>query len=585
MSQLGEAGGPQWYRQLTMGGYNLKQNMGFLLKGVQATADGKAPILSNIPGLAGGAAAVAQRILKSSSVENSMKFINAHPEVSYAAMTGMSGAVGHIDDWLDTAKTIGYSLGFGAGGGAPGIAGFDNPFAAFGSAGSVGMGFAAEKNLLMGRFLNSPLGGNLTGDQATSLLDVLGNQGFSMNGQVNPWAGHPTGDAATIANGFASLMTQMPGLSAGELGHFTPSLRNANGNIQQLTDTLHNLGLEAQAAKEGVNQYTQSVADSAQTMTSMGANSGAATQFSTGFTNITGLDPKVAATLAQSPMIQGAMLGQGILPSGIGNMSASTFVGGSTDLIKMMAKGLSGLGHTTYQTIGGHRYVLQNGSAMVDSQIAQMLGIPETVVARLLGDAGPISARAKAAQQLGNDEPGSMSGLFGAFDKDYRNDTQIEKMMGRPITGLSSQDRDQLIHDWNAMTPTLRKAGFTNAQIQSLDKDKNLRSRLRDAQTILLQKSKDDKFNQIRGEIGLTPNASQYFNLHWRGPSVTKQMAMSAQGPALTEAINSGAVGMADGKQHNHLDPGHPLEGSVPTREWNSMRADFAENRQRDSGH
>ncbi|CAM6003645.1 unnamed protein product [Sphagnum balticum] len=551
--------GPQLYRKWKLGTYNFQQNirvanaLGQYLAPPTYGSDPTSTDYQQVNGVgtpqpflgsqfAGQARSFAGQILQNATNANGTvnnpfpvgpKQIT--PQMLQIAST-TAAIVGHINSHLGTEATIGQTFGYGPGAGGNAILGVNLGTRDISTSQRVGQAFAQEQNYLTGRN-TSDLGSgqNLNSSQATSVLDSLANQGFSMNPNsasgipfLGDYTGTPQGDAATIANQFDSpLMSQMPGLSAQTLDQFTPALRNSATSASQLAEALSNVGIQSRNAKETVNEFTTSLASAAQSFANMGSGFANSIGTSTGFSQATGLDNQVASQLAQSPIVQGLALGQGVLPSGLGSMGGGAFTNTSLSAVKLLSQGLKGLDYNTYSTKDGTSIMTRNGQAMEDAQIASMLGIPESVVQRMLGSGTRYQHVADAENVIGDSTNGL--GIFGAYQAALNSKGQV--------TGAN---RQTLNRDWSVQAvPALQKAGLSKSTIDKLSADKNWKQRLQDTNKDLSKIGGGGDFNKINGTsvtIGLTPAAAKVLQINQ--PSTNKILSNSG-GQAINIATNS----------------------------------------------
>lgn len=480
MAMLGEHGAPGFLRNAIMTNYGIQasmnwaQNAGNWVQGQDWMPD----TIQNATGTVQGALTMAQR----------------NPLATFLGVQGVraiTGAVGNINDHLANAQNIGASLGYGAGGnGAYSYFGFRNPFNDAGTAARVGLAFDMERQALMGRLPGQGFGSGMSNAQAQSTLDVLANQGFGMNPQGLNLS--PTGDAATIAQGlFRPLMTQMPGLGAQELGQFTPELRNAQTSVQQLRETLQGLGADAQSAKEPLDQFTSSVAQTKDELASMGASSAAATGAAMGYSSATGLDPSMLRASAANPMFQGLMLSQGVLPSGIGNVSGGTLAQTQYQMLRMLQGATGGLNRNVYRNVNGQRVLVESGRTAQLSQIAQMSGLPESVVQRILGQGAGGQARDALQQNLGSATQGT--GYYQLLNQFERQDH------GHTLT--QAQDA-QLNRYWNATIGSQWKGtGIGQKEMERISQ-MNPIARAKALQEDIAHAAGKAGGNQIQGSVG-----------------------------------------------------------------------------------
>ncbi len=551
-AQLGEAGGPQAYRTWRLGSYNWQQNLQVASNVANAglNYNGEGDLGSSLNNLG----AFVSNNIKYQQDENGNVVTddNDRPIVSgfnnptgvgpstitpsqiQAGLQMASSAakmVGSVDNYLGTQQTIGQTFGYGPGLGGNAVLGERNPTGDVSSAQRVGMGAEALNNALTGFNPSGPqdlgTGFQLTHSQSKDILDTLMNQGFQPGQATSPLA-TPTGDATTIAEGFmAPLMNQMPGLSASTLGQFTPALRNSGDSTQQLSDALSDLGTQAKTTKETVNELGDSLATAGTSFANMGSNLGNAYGTSQQFTEATGLDPQIAAQLAQNPILQGLALGQGVLPSGLGRMGGA-FTSTALQAVQMLNSGLKGIDYNQYKTVNGQKFMTRNGRTQESDQIASLLGIPESSVQRMLNEGNRYKNVASAESLVGNSN--NPLGIYANYEADTAN--------GHKITG---SEREQLQSQWGAITPTLRQAGISKKEISALDSDKNWRDRLKRVNNDLSKQGGGGTSNQINGgstsvTIDLSPQAAKLFNI--QGPSNAKKTS-NAGGTSINVVTNS----------------------------------------------
>jgi hypothetical protein len=544
-AQIGE-GGPQFYRRWRLGSYNLQQNLNMASNVGQNMTDATSPGMIGNLSRGFGQGFTNQFIDYTNQDKTSDNYgqmvYDAHnnlvaqgikfgdrtltPGLAQGAsqiLSSVGKGVGHIDDWLGTQATIGQTFGYGPGAGGNAILGHQLFTRDISQAQGIGMGALALQNYLTGRDLvNFGTGQGLTSNQAQSMLDVILNQGFAPNVAPTPWS-TPGGDATTIAKNFMGpLISKMPGLSAETLGQFDPALRNGGTSASQLADALSNMDVQARAAKESVNTFGSSVADSAQALANMGSGLAQSIGTVTGFTEATGLDPHVAAQLAQSPIVQGLALGQGVLPSGLGSMGGGQFTSTTLQAVRMLNQGLKSINYDTYSRKDGTSLRTRNGSEMEAAQIASMLGISKSVVQRMLGEDTRYSHVAAAEEVLGSSTNGI--GMWDAF--------QVARKAGHgQVTGAN---RETLNRDWNAQViPALREAGISAKHIRELSNDKNWKDRLNQTDRYLSGiggGGKDNKINATNVTVGLTPQAARILQIV-QGPSQSKRESNAGRTP------------------------------------------------------
>jgi hypothetical protein len=187
----------------------------------------------------------------------------------------------------------GTSLGFGRDIINIGPFGFTNPFS---RAGAEGMHQWLDQFRLR-------LRGGINGEQAQQINAATAGSGFS--GQ----------QGADIRMDFMAPLVQRYGLNAENLAPFLQVLRTGTGTIDDLNRVLGELGEGARSARMPVDAFTQSVAQLGEQMQAQGGTFLGGAQLGTQFAQSTGLNPGVAGTLMQNPVVQGYVAARTGLPT------------------------------------------------------------------------------------------------------------------------------------------------------------------------------------------------------------------------------------------------------------------------------
>lgn len=556
---LQEHGGPAFIRNLALEQYGFQRSLGWAQKAANQVGVG----ISQLEGSDNrwAQAATALPFMNSETAKGLQGFLGMaadHPVLSWLAYKGLTGAAHTIGGTFGNMRDFqayGQQFGYGPPPLGQTILGFRNPLGNYGAAARVGAAAHAEINALKGEIPGQGFGSGLNEQQAQDVMSTLSSQGFAMN-QISGGVGGtilsgigaipgiggwlsgalaglggsgPSGDAANIAQNFMRpLMQRFPGLSAQDLGEFTPALRNAGTSINQLRDQLTNLGVEAQATKETVGTFASSLAQTGQAFESMGSSLQGGVAVGAGFTNATALDPQLAARFAQNPLFQGMMMSKyGILPSGLGDMNSGAFTGQSVATLQMLQHALAGLNRNKYEMVNGHQVLIQSGQQAVYDQIAQMTGMPSNIVKRMLGDQSGIAARSRAQTMLG--DPTSGTGFWQYLDQ---NSTHTAKQW---------QVANQTWMD--TVANTYQGTGVSKGQMQKIDQIHNLHQRATAYAEALANASKNDAWNQIQNnpnaqtvQVEFTGLAAKYFQ---QVPNSAAKVAANAGGTAYNTIYNS----------------------------------------------
>lgn len=584
-AMMGEHGGPAWMRNLYLGSWQMRQGLGWGTRNTDALRNalqnpdsmasnvvGKVPGLDNI---------VNENTLRPLSGALNLARENAAlTYVGYRALRGTGNFVSNRFAQLRDYQAMGQQFGYGGPSiGGQSMFGFHNPLGNFGTAAQVGAAMTVEQQALMGRIPGQGFGSGLSAQQAQGDVQSLAQQGFSMApiggggiggaalsaistipGIGGPLAGelgglghqlagipligkglsgliggdrNPQGDIANIGQNLdRPLQSQNPGLTGEDINQFTPALRRSGTSIQQMTDALDGLGLSAHATKETVGQFAGSLSETAQTFQSLGSSFQGGTDVGKGFSNVTGMDPRVAGQLAQNPLFQGmAMSQQGILPSGLGDMSSGAFSNTALSTVQMLARGLGGINQTHYQTINGVKLPTAQGQTQMYDQIAQMTGMTSNDVKYMLQDQNHIQARGTAMQAIG--DPNTNTGIFALVN-------QGQKLHHGKLTDQEYHTANQ---DWQkAVEPYLKQSGVSKKEIDRLNHMSGMRDRLKAARRDITNQTNNDPLNQIINkpnantvQVQFTGLASKFF----QQTGITANKATSnAGGPSISSIAN-----------------------------------------------
>jgi hypothetical protein len=526
MAMLGEHGAPEPIRNLVMGSYGTQQSLNWAQTGAQSLAS-KSFIPNSIGQIDPETGQVTGAL---GSVAGALNIAAENPLAAYA----MASAVGSINEHAKTSQTIGESFGYGAGSnGSNAYFGFRNPLNDLGTASRIGYSFDLEKQALEGR-----TGGmsGLTSTQATTLLDMLGDQGFSENPLSPTQRG--TGNASTIANSFSSLLRQTPGLTTDELAPFTDSLRNAGASATDVSDTLSQLGNIAKGTSQNINSLYSAAASAAETFQSMGSTQLGGLQAAEAFQEGTGIQGGIqaASSLAQSPIVQGLNLAQnGILPSGMGDENAGVFASTSQQAVRMLAQATRGLDRNHYRTIDGVRTLIASGKQQQYDQIASMLGngMTSNAVRAILNPnaQGGDTNRENLQAVVGNESANNATGLWA-------------DVINHP--NMTNAQRSSFNQKFDQATSAryLKGTGISSSQIQTLDQVSDPRTRLKDLQT-LLSKTTQSKLNTAQAtdkgvqqvQVAFTGAAAKWFQTVGTAPTPSQNQA-NAGGTAYNAIVN-----------------------------------------------
>lgn len=404
------------------------------------------------------------------------------------------------------------------------IAGHLNPFAQQ-EATRQGIGLKSEETTLSGRnLLTGQLGAGLSKQQATDVVSILAEQGFS-NQTTGAYGNNVSGDNMNIAQRMMQPLVSM-GLSPADAAGWTTALRYGSTSIQAMTDTLKQVPDAAKQAKETVGDMNASLQALAETQISQGGTQGQAGQTGLDFTQATSLNPQVLGTISQNKMYQAIMMAQnGILPSGIADLSGGSQVQGAMSTFQLLRGAFQGLNQNKYMNAPAGRVQTAQGWQLQDSQIAQMMGISRQEADRLRNIAPHAQQVGQVQTMLGSENENLKGTLWGTLR--HANSWQ----------GLSAQDKAQAQKEWQLnIAPQLSHLGLTHQQLTQLQKTPDLRKRAAELQKDLSVQGQNDPNNQIKLNVKFTGAAAKIFQQD--GPSFYKKAA-NAGGSALNSAANN----------------------------------------------
>jgi hypothetical protein len=272
------------------------------------------------------------------------------------------------------------------------------------------------------------------------------------------------------------------------------------------------------------------------TFEGMGSSTTGAMGTMLGFSSITGLDPQIAAQLAQNPMMQGMALSNGVLPSGLGDEGSGAFTNQSTQLASMLYGMTAGVGGAKTTSLDGLTLTGGNANAARISQVASLLGIPYSSAKELIDPTARTKAKSQLEQVVGN-ASGEMStgSLFGELTTDEAANRNHKKLTDTQYAALAKQ--------WNSQgfQKNLDTAGITKKQMAALDGTKDMKDRLN-----LLNKDigNNNKSNDVNSNangqtLGLTPQAAKLVRLMGGSGTSNNKKASNAGLSSISSIINS----------------------------------------------
>lgn len=365
-------------------------------------------------------------------------------------------------------------------------------------------------------------GGSLTEAQSQQAVSTLAGLGFSDQGGIGSLS---SGDNSRLAKQVVGPLMQQ-GVSAQGAADWTEALRNANDSIPSLTTALAGMGQAAQAAKVTTDQYNTSLLEFAQSQVANGGTTGQAAQTGMDFTAATGMLPSVLSTLQNNPVYQGLMMGMnGVLPSDIGNLTPGAQLQGVQSLLNLYGKGLGGLNTNKYENVGGVKVVSSYGNSAEAAQIAQMTGMTQSQVTRLMNETkgGNMNTMIDALNKAGSSGAGGGmgSGIWSILDKSNQWKT------------LSAGNKAEATQAWDkGISPDL-KSILDPSQLKQINSTKDVRTKAKDLQKDLLGNQKNNPNNKIQGQVAIKIEASSWLK---------KMLKMSASGSV---KLNTNAGGTA----------------------------------------
>jgi hypothetical protein len=457
------------------------------------------------------------------TVSGYLNYAASHAAQIHAIRRSFDRVMNFGSGMQQTGEQLGYSPQSGLG--PSSIFGFRNPLAPYTSeAGQQGAGIRWDAEKM------TRLGTGITSAQAKEIYGSLAGMGFS-NQQHDALGLTTGGDLENIATQLVAPMVKNTGMSPEVASQFANALRNGNTSIKELSKTLTNLPEAAHTAREGINEYTESLQGFAEQAEQMGATKQQGYQSGMAFTQSTGLDPRLLGQMQQSPFFQGLALTQmGVLPSGIGALPGGSQVGLTMQAMKMAMNATQGLNQNKYQTIGGKRVLVQSGSQAQQDQAAQLLGMSPEEFQRLYRNQGQNTASANALTLLQADTAqGWKNELAGAMQKSHGNLTkeQREKLQkgGEGITG------------WNQISQQLLNAGISKKEVGRIGSE-GFDKRASDVENLLakLNKQSISEEGQNKVQVQFTGAAAKFFQ---QVPISPAKAASNAGGQSITSLATS----------------------------------------------
>lgn len=457
------------------------------------------------------------------TVSGYLNYAASHAAQIHAMRRGFDKVMNFGAGMQQTGEALGYSPQTGIG--PSSIAGFRNPLAPYTSeAGQQGAGIRWDAEKM------TRLGTGITSSQAQEIYGSLAGMGFS--NQQHDMLGLTTGgDLENIATQLVAPLVKNTGMSPEVASQFANSLRNGNTSIKELSKTLQDIPEAAHAAREGINEYGESLQNFAEEAESMGATKQQGYQSGLGFTQATGLDPRLLGQMQQSPFFQGLALSQmGVLPSGIGALPGGSQVDLTMQAMKMAMNATAGLNQNKYETIGGKRVLVQAGSQAQQDQAAQLLGMSPEEFQRMYRNKGQYTASANALTLLQSDtSQGWKNELAGAMQKSHGNLTKEQREIlqkgGQGVTG------------WDQISQQLLNAGISKQEVSKIGNE-GFDKRASDVENLLAKLNKQNiaEEGQNNVQVQFTGLAAKFFQ---QVPISAAKASSNAGGMSITSLATS----------------------------------------------
>lgn len=507
LAMLGEHGGPAWVRNAYLEQFALSRSLKWAQNAAQGARD-------YAEAGSGAGAALAGRVTGSSTfgaAEGALAMAAQHPWITLGGLKLAGGALGGVaalghsmTNWENIGAQLGEQVN-----GSRYLFGFHNPLSPFFSgATSIGAGAAVNRQQLEGRLPGGMgMGSGLSSQQAKDAIQTI--EGLGWGGNENKYGG---GDIGVLANQlFGPLMKQYPGLSAADIGQFTPLLRNSGTSIDQLSASLKDLGTAAKATHETVGQAASSMTAFNEATANMGSQQGGM-EAAQGFRNVTGMDPQVLGQMMNNPLMQGlAMSRYGVLPSGLKDVNPGTLTSLSQSTLQMLQRATAGLNHNIVDSKGN---VIETGDQRQMDQIAAMMNMNVADVRRLLNGAPEMTNRNRIESALGGSSGNGFLAMVNAQDKTHTK---------------SQQDAAQAYWDKN-IAPYWKNTGISQAEMQRLSHEgfrqriTDLRDDMNNANASATRSQIQQKPNNLTVQVQFTGMAAKFFQT-LNNPTTAKQAA------------------------------------------------------------
>jgi hypothetical protein len=368
-------------------------------------------------------------------------------------------------------QSFGANLGYNpvSGGLGPStILGFHNPLALIPGIGTSAatQGFNAQMQELALR-----TNAGISGPASKQIIESLAGQGFS------------GGAMDQLAQRLAVPLVQQ-GMSPEVASQFANATRNGDTSIQQLANSLKNMGQLAIETRESIDQYGESLLSFMQTAEEYGSTQGQAAATGTQFSTITGLDPQILGQAYSNPLYQGVMMSQyGLLPSGLATADTGTQTQGLLSTLKMAMGATGGLDSPVYRMVDGVRVEVQTGYERQIAQAAQLAGVSPAIAERLLRNQGKITAQSAVSSLLNSPggweaEMNKMRFGHGSHFLPTENERKLLQS-GAP----DSESGDSWV-SWDRIAKEAAKAGVSQKTLNAIAKDP-LNVRAKDLNTAL----------------------------------------------------------------------------------------------------
>jgi hypothetical protein len=217
------------------------------------------------------------------------------------------------------------------------------------------------------------------------------------------------------------------------VGMTVQAIRNGNASLQEVVDTMGNLGPAARAARMSLDEFQQGLDQFAEQAEGAGAYRNQGVALGRGLSEVTGLTPQQLQPIMASPMFQAmAFQHQGVMPNAVGSLTTRQFTQETGRLIDFTMRAARPFGSRVSPT--GERLSPERARQNQIIQAAAIAGMDPETYTRLLDNRGRLDNLA-----AGHEAITDFQAVLRQRDESMRNLPPEQRVENRQNIGAAGQ--------------------------------------------------------------------------------------------------------------------------------------------------